>query len=57
MGGGASASGVMSTAGGLVFYGDNTGGALIAVDAQTAQRLWQLDTHQMWRSSPMTYAI
>ena len=57
VGGSASASGVMSTAGGLVFYGDNTGGALIAVNAQTAQRLWQLDTHQMWRSSPMTYAI
>ena len=41
VGGGASASGVMSTAGGLVFYGDNTGGALIAIDAKTAQRLWQ----------------
>ena len=57
VGGGVSASGVMSTAGGLVFYGDNTGGALIAVDAKTAQRLWQFDTHQTWKSSPMTYAI
>ena len=57
VGGGVSASGVMSTAGGLVFYGDNTGGALIAVNAKTAQRLWQLDTHQTWKSSPMTYAI
>jgi alcohol dehydrogenase (cytochrome c) len=57
VGGGASASGVMSTAGGLVFYGDNTGGALIAVNAATGQRLWQLDTHQTWKSSPMTYAI
>jgi alcohol dehydrogenase (cytochrome c) len=55
--GGASASGVMSTAGGLVFYGDNTDGALIAIDAKTAQRLWQSDTHQTWKSSPMTYAI
>jgi alcohol dehydrogenase (cytochrome c) len=57
VGGGASASGVMSTAGGLVFYGDNTGGALIAVNAATGERLWQLETHQTWKSSPMTYAI
>ena len=57
VGGGASASGVMSTAGGLVFYGDNTGGALIAINAKTAERLWQSDTHQTWKSSPMTYAI
>src|SRR4029453_3070669 len=57
VGGGASASGVMSTAGGLGFYGDNTGGALIAINAKTAQRLWQFETHQAWKSSPMTYAI
>ena len=57
VGGGAIASGLMSTAGGLVFYGDNTGGALIAVDARTGQRLWKFDTGQVWKSSPMTYAI
>ena len=57
VGGGVSGSGVMSTAGGLVFYGDNTGGALIAINAKTAQRLWQVETHQAWKSSPMTYAI
>jgi len=50
-------SGLMSTAGGLVVYGDNTGGALIAVDAKTGQRLWQFETRQTWKSSPMTYAI
>ncbi len=55
--GGISASGVMSTAGGLVFYGDNTAGAVIAVDAKTGQRLWQFDTQQVWKSSPMTFAI
>jgi len=49
IGGGISASGVMSTAGGVVFYGDNTGGAFVAVDAKTGQRLWS--------SSPMTFAI
>ncbi len=57
VGGSATASGVLSTAGGLVFYGDNTGGALIAVDATTGHRLWQFDTQQVWKSSPMTYAI
>jgi alcohol dehydrogenase (cytochrome c) len=57
VGGGAIASGVMSTAGGLVFYGDNTDGALIAINAATGQRLWQLETHQTWKASPMTYAI
>ena len=55
--GGISASGVMSTAGGLVFYGDNMAGALIAVDAKTGQRLWHFDTQQVWKASPMTFAI
>jgi alcohol dehydrogenase (cytochrome c) len=57
VGGGATASGLMSTAGGLVFYGDNTGGAFIAVDAKTGKRLWQFDTLDVWKSSPMTYGI
>ena len=57
VGGGVTASGLMSTAGGLVVYGDNTGGALVAVDAETGQRLWQFETQQTWKSSPMTYAI
>ena len=57
VGGGVTGSGLMSTAGGLVVYGDNMGGALIAVDAKTGQRLWQFETHQTWKSSPMTYAI
>jgi alcohol dehydrogenase (cytochrome c) len=47
----------MSTAGGLVFYGDNTGGALVAVDARTGTRLWHFDTNKLWKASPMTYAI
>jgi alcohol dehydrogenase (cytochrome c) len=57
VGGSVTGSGVMSTAGGLVFYGDNTGGALAAVDAKTGTRLWQYDTGQVWKASPMTYAI
>jgi alcohol dehydrogenase (cytochrome c) len=57
IGGGATASGLLSTAGGLVFYGDNTGGAFVAVDAKTGHHLWQFDTLDVWKSSPMTYAI
>jgi len=57
VGGSVTASGLMSTAGGLVFYGDNTGGAFVAVDAKTGARLWHFDTGQIWKASPMTYAI
>lgn len=41
-------SGVLSTAGGLVFYGA-TGGAFSAVDAKTGRRLWHSDTNQIWK--------
>jgi alcohol dehydrogenase (cytochrome c) len=57
IGGSVTASGLLSTSGGLVFYGDNTGGALVAVDAKTGRRLWHFDTQQVWKSSPMTFAI
>jgi PQQ-dependent dehydrogenase (methanol/ethanol family) len=49
-------SGVLSTAGGLVFYGE-TGGSFAAVDARSGQTLWHLDTGQEWRASPMTYLV
>jgi len=49
-------SGVLSTAGGLVFYGE-TGGSFAAVDARTGQTLWHFDTGQEWRASPMTYLV
>jgi len=57
VGGAVSAGGLMSTAGGLVIYGDNTGGALVAADAKTGKLLWHFNTGQVWKSSPMTYAI
>lgn len=57
VGGSVSGGGLMSTAGGLVVYGDNTGGALVAVDARTGKRLWHFNTGEVWKSSPMTYAI
>jgi PQQ-dependent dehydrogenase (methanol/ethanol family) len=49
-------SGVLSTAGGLVFYGE-TGGGFAAVDAKTGGTLWHFGTGQEWRASPMTYAV
>ena len=49
-------SGVLSTAGGLVFYGE-TGGSFAAVDARSGQTLWHFDTGQEWRASPMTYMV
>ena len=55
--GGIIAGGLMSTAGGLVIYGDNAGGALVAADAKTGKVLWRHNTGEVWRSSPMTYAI
>jgi PQQ-dependent dehydrogenase (methanol/ethanol family) len=49
-------SGVLSTAGGLVFYGE-TGGTFAAVDAATGKTLWHFNTGQEWRASPMTYLV
>jgi PQQ-dependent dehydrogenase (methanol/ethanol family) len=47
-------SGVLATAGGLVFYGE-TGGGFAAVDARTGKTLWHFETGQGWKASPMTY--
>jgi alcohol dehydrogenase (cytochrome c) len=57
LGGGILASGLMSTAGGLVFYGDSPGGAFVAADAKTGRLLWHFNTGQSWKAGPMTYAI
>ena len=46
--------GVLSTAGGLVFFGDDSG-ALAAADARTGKRLWSFQTSQLWKASPMAY--
>jgi alcohol dehydrogenase (cytochrome c) len=48
--------GVMSTDGGLVFYGDESG-ALAAVNATDGKALWHFHTNQLWKSSPMTYMV
>jgi PQQ-dependent dehydrogenase (methanol/ethanol family) len=47
-------SGVLSTAGGLVFHGETAGG-FAAVDARNGHTLWSFPTNDSWRASPMTY--
>jgi PQQ-dependent dehydrogenase (methanol/ethanol family) len=49
-------SGVLSTAGGLVFYGE-TGGGFAAVDASTGRTLWHFESNATWKASPMTYTV
>jgi PQQ-dependent dehydrogenase (methanol/ethanol family) len=49
-------SGVLSTAGGLVFYGE-TGGRFAAVDARTGKTLWTFKGNDPWKASPMTYVM
>ena len=46
--------GVLSTAGNIVIFGDDSG-ALAAVEARTGRRLWSFQTSQLWKASPMTY--
>ena len=47
-------AGVMSTASGLVFFGENSG-SFMAADATNGKILWDFPTNQTWKSSPMTY--
>jgi len=53
---GAGRGGVLSTAGGLVLFG-NREGAFLALDAATGRLLWHLDLGQNWQASPMTYRV
>jgi alcohol dehydrogenase (cytochrome c) len=47
-------AGVISTASGLIFFGENSG-SFMAADASNGKILWQFPTNQVWKSSPMTY--
>ena len=49
-------AGVMSTASGLVFFGENSG-SFMAADAATGKVLWDFPTNQVWKASPMTYVF
>jgi len=49
-------AGALSTAGGVVFFGDDSG-ALAAVDATSGALLWHFSTNERWKASPMTYMV
>jgi PQQ-dependent dehydrogenase (methanol/ethanol family) len=53
-GAGESWGGVLSTAGGLVFFCEDSG-AFAAADAKTGTLLWHFQTSELWKASPMTY--
>ena len=46
--------GVLSTASGVVIFGEDSG-ALMAADAVTGKALWSFQTNALWKASPMTY--
>jgi alcohol dehydrogenase (cytochrome c) len=48
--------GTLTTAGGLVFFGDDSE-SLEALDASSGRPLWHFNTGQMMRASPMTYSV
>jgi len=56
VGPGNSAGGVLSTAGGIVVFGDDSGG-LAAADAKTGKALWHFHTNENFRASPMTFLV
>ena len=47
-------AGVISTASGLVFFGENSG-SFMAADAASGKVLWEFPTNHVWKASPMTY--
>lgn len=56
IGRGNSWGGTLTTAGGLVFVGDDAD-SLEAVDAASGRALWHFNTGQEMHASPMTYAV
>jgi alcohol dehydrogenase (cytochrome c) len=56
VGHGHSTGGTMTTAGGLVFFGDDAQ-SFEAVDAQNGKPLWHFTTGQDASASPMSYAV
>jgi alcohol dehydrogenase (cytochrome c) len=49
-------AGLLSTASGLVFFGENSG-SFMAADASNGKPLWEFHTNQPQRASPMTYVF
>ena len=56
VGAGKSWAGTLTTAAGLLFFGDDSE-SLEAVDVATGRPLWHFNTGQLMRASPMTYAV
>jgi alcohol dehydrogenase (cytochrome c) len=56
VGSGRSWAGTLTTAGRLLFFGDDSE-SFEAVDASTGKVLWHFNTGQTIRASPMTYAV
>jgi alcohol dehydrogenase (cytochrome c) len=49
-------SGTVSTAGGVVFVGDDDG-HLVALDAKSGKHLWHFNMGELLTASPVTYEI
>ena len=49
-------AGTVSTAGGVMIFGDDDG-QLVALDAKTGQHLWHFYMGQMLTASPVTYMV
>jgi len=56
VGEGNSWAGTLTTAGGLVFFGDDAG-SFEAIDARDGKPLWHFNTGQNIHASPMTYSV
>jgi alcohol dehydrogenase (cytochrome c) len=56
VGRGDSWGGTLATAGGVVFFGDDSG-SVEAVEGKTGAALWHFNTGQSFHASPMTYAV
>ncbi len=56
VGPGNSWGGTLTTAGGLVFFADDSN-SFEAVEAKTGRVLWHFNTGQLMRASPMTYSV
>ena len=48
--------GTLTTSSGIVFVGEDSG-MLMAVEGATGKPLWQFQTNQTWKASPMTYVF
>lgn len=49
-------AGTVSTAGGVIFFGDDDG-HLVAVDARNGRHLWHYQMGEGLTASPITYAV